>query len=123
MIDLARKDDIATKKLGELAQEGELVCITTINMAEFYAGIFYSRKKDTGWSENDAKTFLESFASLTLDHASARIWGKLAAELRSKNIGDRDLFIASIAIANEQTLITRNTRHFGRVPNLAVASW
>jgi hypothetical protein len=45
-----------------------------------------------------------------------KIWGELARSLKSETIGDRDLFIASIALANKQTLVTKNKKHFERVP-------
>jgi tRNA(fMet)-specific endonuclease VapC len=34
-----------------------------------------------------------------------------------------DLKIAAIAIANEAILLTRNTKDFGQVENLAIADW
>ncbi len=42
---------------------------------------------------------------------------------RLKQIGRADLLIASVALANEATLVTRNLRHFRRVPNLKVVNW
>jgi len=38
-------------------------------------------------------------------------------------VGSMDLRIASIAIANQMTLLTRNTVDFERVPNLAFEDW
>ncbi len=45
--------------------------------------------------------------------------------LRSQNIrtGTQDLKIASIALANSATLLTRNIRDFARVPNLRYEDW
>ncbi len=40
--------------------------------------------------------------------------------LRSIRIGTQDLQIASIALANRLTVVTRNRRHFARVPGLAI---
>ncbi|NOJ27075.1 MAG: PIN domain nuclease, partial [Nitrososphaera sp.] len=54
---------------------------------------------------------------------SGRIWGELAQSLKSDTIGDRDLFIACIALSNKQTLITRNKKHFERVSGLQVEGW
>ncbi len=46
-------------------------------------------------------------------------------ELRSQRVrvGTMDLRIASIVIANQMTLLTRNTVDFERIPNLAFADW
>ncbi len=38
-------------------------------------------------------------------------------------VGTKDLRIASIALANNATLLTRNTKDFVRVPNLRFEDW
>lgn len=38
-------------------------------------------------------------------------------------IGTMDLKIASIALANDATVLTRNARDFGKVPNLRIEDW
>ena len=50
------------------------------------------------------------------------IGGHLVARLRQQGqlIPDMDLFIASTALEYELTLLTRNVRHFERVPDLAL---
>lgn len=47
------------------------------------------------------------------------------AQLRQRriSIGTMDLRIASIVIANEATLLTRNLKDFSRVPGLHVENW
>jgi len=44
-------------------------------------------------------------------------------EVAGTPIGPCDLFIAGIALANDMTLITRNTCEFERVPGLRVENW
>ncbi|MDX1932546.1 MAG: type II toxin-antitoxin system VapC family toxin [Capsulimonadales bacterium] len=39
------------------------------------------------------------------------------------NIGTQDLKIAAIALVNDAILLTRNTRHFSKVPNLKFEDW
>jgi tRNA(fMet)-specific endonuclease VapC len=38
-------------------------------------------------------------------------------------IGANDLFIAAHALSLALTLVTNNTREFGRIPNLAIENW
>jgi len=52
---------------------------------------------------------------------SDRICGKLKADLELKSLAD--LQIASIAIANDLILITGNTSHFERIPELKIENW
>ena len=42
---------------------------------------------------------------------------------RGQKIEDDDIFIAAITLANDATLITDNTKHFDRVPDLKVINW
>ena len=54
----------------------------------------------------------------------AAVWhADLRAALRSHPIGERDLVIASIAMANRCAIVTGNAREFGRVPGLVVEDW
>ncbi len=62
---------------------------------------------------------------LPLDYPSAKAAGMLRSTLEGKGnlIGPYDLLIAGIALANNLTVITRNTREFARVPGLRVENW
>jgi tRNA(fMet)-specific endonuclease VapC len=55
--------------------------------------------------------------------ASARQFDNLRRFPKLKKIGRADLLIASIAMANRATLVTRNLRHFRQIPNLRVVNW
>jgi tRNA(fMet)-specific endonuclease VapC len=121
IIDLGRGSQKAFDKLQELEGRGESIFTTAITVAELYNGAY--RAKDRSRALADAKKDLSGFSILNLDYESARAWGDLAERTRSNSIGELDLFIASIAITNKQTLLTRNVKHFVRVPDLTVESW
>jgi tRNA(fMet)-specific endonuclease VapC len=121
LVDIERQNDEALKKLRELADRGEVIFMTSVSVAECYRGAYGSR--DGAKALKDTKELLELFAVLSLDYESAKTWGELSESMKSGSIGDRDLFIASIALVNEQSLLTRNKKHFERVPGLVVESW
>ena len=62
---------------------------------------------------------------LPFDAAAAKRYGESRALLESRGtpVGDADLRIASIALARGLIVITANTRHFERVPDLPVENW
>jgi tRNA(fMet)-specific endonuclease VapC len=43
--------------------------------------------------------------------------------IRGLSIGTMDLKIASICLVSDATLLTRNTRDFGKVPGLKIEDW
>jgi tRNA(fMet)-specific endonuclease VapC len=48
---------------------------------------------------------------------------KVYLERRGERLDDADLQIASIALSSSAPLVTHNTRHFNRVPNLLLEDW
>ena len=69
--------------------------------------------------------FLSWFVSLPFDGAAARVYGRIKTELgrAGRLIGPNDLMIASIALANDLTLVTHNTSEFGRGNGLLMEDW
>lgn len=121
LVALERRDKGAIEKMRELEDSGEVVHATAVTVAEYYRGAYGS--KDKARALKDVRGLLDRFVILDLDYESGRICGELAQSLKSGMIGDRDLFIASIALANKQAVITRNKKHFERVPGLEVEDW
>jgi len=94
-----------------------------INYTELLYGAYNSAK-----IESNLKVilpFLGQFEILEFDQAAAEIFAKEKARLKKLGtmMADMDLMIASIAIANNLTLITNNTKHFNRVKNLQIDNW
>lgn len=71
------------------------------------------------------REFLDRFVSLKFDDECAVIYGEIRSKLATKvtPIGNNDLHIASITIANNLTLITHKTREFSRIDNLKLEDW
>lgn len=105
-----------------LAAADDLVLCSVVK-AELWFGAEASARVE----ENHQRlgSFFDTFDSLPFDDAAARHYARVRAALRrgGQPIGPNDLLIASIALANELTLITRNRREFDRVPGLPLESW
>jgi tRNA(fMet)-specific endonuclease VapC len=70
--------------------------------------------------EQHIQTFAE-VPLLSFDDRAAEHFERLQkAKVR---IGTMDLKIAAIALANDATVLTRDTGHFSKVPGLNVADW
>jgi len=70
-------------------------------------------------------TFFSLFDSLMFDDNASLIYGKIKNDLERKGniIGPNDLLIASIAISNNLTLVTNNTKEFSRIKGLNIIDW
>jgi len=69
--------------------------------------------------------FFDHFISLPFDDQAAEEYAIIRSSLEKagKPIGPNDLMIAAIAIANDVTLITHNTKEFSRVKRLVFEDW
>lgn len=99
----------------------ERIFVSIISTYELWYGAFKSAR----WQQNVARIDELQFQALSLDRGDARMAGEIRAgvERRGTPIGPYDLLIAGQAMARALTLVTNNTREFGRVDGLALADW
>jgi tRNA(fMet)-specific endonuclease VapC len=99
------------------------IVVCSIVKAELFFGAMKSVNPRRSLAKQ--KKFLDQVDSLPFDDQSAEIYGRIRAQLESQGtpIGPNDLLIAAIAIANNLTLVTHNTREFGRVAGLNIEDW
>lgn len=69
--------------------------------------------------------FLSNFPEIDYDSTAAKQYGIIRAELERLGlpIGPYDMQIASIALANNLTLVSHNTGEFKRVKGLLLEDW
>lgn len=72
---------------------------------------------------DSSQSLLDDMHIAVVNAASAAEFDELRKHKRLKKIGHADLLIASIALATDATLVTRNLKHFRQVPNLKVENW
>src|SRR5712691_6503065 len=106
----------AVSFLDSLADQG--LAISIISYGELYEGIYYSR--DPKASEQAFLHFLRLVDVLPLTLVIMRRFARIRGQLRreGKLIPDPDLLIAATALHHNLTLLTRNLRHFRRIPSL-----
>ena len=108
----------AVQLLTSLRPDG--LAISHITYGEVYEGIEYGR--DRVATEHGFRQFLRGVTILPTTQAIMRRFAQVRGQLRAQGqlIGDMDLLIAATALASNRTLVTRNRRHFDRVPGLAI---
>jgi tRNA(fMet)-specific endonuclease VapC len=106
----------------ELCQPQEIVLCSVVK-AELLYGAMKSQNPTASLLK--VENFCTHFQSLPFDDKAAEFYGKIRSELSAigKPIGANDFMIAAIALANEVTLITHNTREFSRVSGLILEDW
>ena len=102
--------------LGGLKSQG--LAISAITVGEVLEGAYLGT--DIGTSLARFRRYLEGFAVLSVTEPVAEVFAQLRATLRRQGnlIPDMDLLIAATALAFDLPLLTRNRRHFVRVPGL-----
>ncbi len=109
---------------GHLAAVGpEELAISVVTLAELRYGAACSANPEDNHRAVD--DFISGVPVVGLTAEAAPIFGDVKARLRRSGmlIEDSDLLIAVTARAFGLTLITGNTGHFGRVPDLATENW
>ena len=101
----------------------EEFALCSIVKAELLYGARHSQQIDHNLRK--LEDFFAPFISLGFDDAAAQHYGIIRSILAKTGqpIGSNDLLIASIALVNDATLITRNHREFARVPGLRWEEW
>lgn len=92
---------------------------SAVTVGELFKGAFRSTDKDRHL-KNIEDRVLPAVTTLPYDLSSARVFGKIRADLEQQGniLPDADLQIAAIALYHDLELVTGNIRHFQRIPDL-----
>ena len=128
LVDLARRPrDAAHQRASAAVQRllaaGEMLFTSRINEAEFRVGPEMSRERHRELER--VERVLAALVILEFDAAASLRYAVIKAEMfkRGCSVGDCDALIASVALANGQILLTRNSRHFRQIPGMVVDSY
>lgn len=97
--------------------------ISVVTYAELLYGVQLSSRKKTNQQAVDA--LARHLAVLDWSPAAAQHHAEIRADLEKKRamIGASDLMIAAHARSLSATVVTNNTKDFGRVKGLAIENW
>jgi tRNA(fMet)-specific endonuclease VapC len=120
-IGLARGEQGLRERLAMLNPVRIFSC--SVVRAELMFGARKSRRVDENLE--GFGRLLQPFESVPFDDEAAGHYGlvRVALERAGTPIGANDLLVASIALARDFVLVTRNSREFARVPGLRTEEW
>ncbi|UHQ95361.1 type II toxin-antitoxin system VapC family toxin [Haloterrigena alkaliphila] len=123
IIDLLRGDENAKRLLDIVEKEARPQKVSSVTVLELYEGVARSQTPET--KRERILEILETKHVVSADHTVMRKAGKLSGELLngSERIEREDCIIAATALLNDEPVITRNTKHFGRIDGLEVRSY
>jgi len=116
LIDFLRGAEPAASRVAEALEAGAALATTTITRFELMAGARGRRQRAA------VEALLAALPALPLGTPAADQAAGVRRELESRGegIGMADSLIAGIVLTHDAQLLTRNRRHFERVPALAV---
>jgi tRNA(fMet)-specific endonuclease VapC len=118
---MKRSNDAVLRRLSTVPVSD--VCISVITKSELLFGVEVSprRRQD----EAALSAFLNYIEVLDFPDEASPHYAHIRADLRRLGamIGANDLFIAAHARSLGLTLVTNNTREFGRVSRLVIENW
>lgn len=118
VVDLLRKRSDVDKLVEKFDHLGEQIYVPSPVVVELISGANLKQNKED--ETNRIKQFLATIIVLPLDEQSAIKAGEIEAELERSGeiIETEDIMIAAITLQNEETLVTRNVKHFRRIEGL-----
>lgn len=94
------------------------LAISIVSLGELFEGAVVGPDSDDNLAT--IRRFLSGYTVLDLSDPIMEKFARIRARLRRQEqiIPDLDLLIAATAVAHDLTLVTRNRRHFERIPEL-----
>lgn len=110
-------------RVAEVGVTALAVAIPTVG--ELYFGAYNSGRVEANVARVRAFLSPPGPQVLFIDEPAAEEFGRFKALIRhaGRPIGDIDLFIAGVAVSHGLTVVTNNTEHFVRIPDLPLENW
>ena len=123
IVALIRREPAAEIKLEKYIAEDVKITTTPITVCELFEEAYHSRKKNV--EVEKVREILGRVQMLRFSLSACEKYGKLINELKLMGtpIGDLDALVASLALAYNEPLVTKDKKHFEKVPSLIVETW
>ena len=123
IIDIMKSEAAAVNKIKDLENKGVAVMTTSISIFELFVGVTISIKQDQ--ERKKIMRILDGLSIIGFDEDSAKEAGRIFAEKRKAGltIDPEDAMIAGICVRRNETIITRNRKHFEGIEDLKLDTY
>jgi len=123
LIALLNGDKDAVSKVNNFESLNVPLKTTYPNLCELFKGAYKSSRAEEGVAAVERMT--KSIRVVGFSTNSCKTFGFLVNDMRKKgqSIGEMDIMIASLVLSKGEVLVTRNVKHFSRIPNLKIEKW
>ncbi len=123
LVAVLRDDPSALNTLDALEASGERITTTVINVFELLEGALLHHNANENVKFVDQ--LLNSIDLYAFTEMDARAAAQIVVTLKKQGevLDFQDIAIAAIAIINEETMISRNVKHFKRIKGLKIKEW
>jgi tRNA(fMet)-specific endonuclease VapC len=127
IVDLVNSDPGAVKVAEEQSRQTEPAVISAVTVHEYLLGVHlrYRDSRELGVKVASANRDLSPFEVLPLTRDVAEESARLHSSLTGagRQIGINDVYIAATALKYGLELVTRDRRHFARIPSLRLVTY
>jgi len=123
LVGLLRGNEAAIEKLQKIEDNNFKISTTAITSYELFKGVYLSSNPEKNLLQ--VSRLLQNILVLNFDLDTSKISAKIYSYLKKKGFLTNlmDQIIASIAISKNEILITRNIKHYQKIPNLKIEIW
>ncbi|HLC74572.1 MAG TPA: PIN domain-containing protein [Candidatus Nanoarchaeia archaeon] len=124
VIDIMRKNNVAAQaKAREMENMFTHYALSAASIIELWRGALLSLQKET--EKQRVNSFLHRCMLYNFGELEARKTAEIETLLKKEGnvIELEDIMIAATACARDEPLLTRNTKHFRRIPELKIETY
>lgn len=123
LVDLLRGNEAAEARVRDLEEDGELLWIPTPVVFELFEGIERADRPEA--EQERVGQVLSDYTLLSFEPAHAREAGRVSGQLvrRGRMLDPIGVQVAGMALAEDRTVLTRDTADFERVADVRVANY
>jgi tRNA(fMet)-specific endonuclease VapC len=123
IIDILKEETAALDVLEVLEREHRPEKVAAITVLELYEGI--QRTPKPAAEKQQVLAVLESKPVVTADYDIMKHAGELSGQLITdgQQIDREDCIIAATALREDEPVVTRNAKHFNRIPDLDIETY